>query len=282
MHRSLIFAAVIFLPTALLVAAESAAGFEPPGVGRNFTLAHPGISMVWVAPGTFLVCSTLGTGDDTQVTLTRGYWLGRTEVTQGQWQRLMDHNPVPSSFKGSERPVECVDWDSVMVFCRRLTESESRAGRLAAGYVYSLPTEAQWEYACRAGTTGIFAGNLDSMGWYDANAEGQTHPVGQKQPNAWGLYDMYGNVIEWCLDWYAAYPGGSVSDLFGTGSRQFHVLRGGSWNSPGGQCRSGLRHWNPTSGGNSGIGFRLALVPVTSALLGSPVGVSESEPSPRK
>lgn len=232
-----------------------------PRLGPNFTVVSSGIAMIWVAPGTFLMSGTHGSGDDTQVTLTHGYWLGRTEVTQEQWQAVMDGIPVPSYFKGSERPVEQVDWELVMAFCLKLTDWERAAGRLPGGYAYTLPTEAQWEYACRAGSMGIYAGDLAAMAWYDANSGGQTHPVAEKQPNAWGFYDMHGNVMEWCLDWYAAFPGGNVSDPVGTGKRQFHNLRGGSWNGPAGMCRSAFRHWSPTIAGSPSTGFRLALAP---------------------
>jgi formylglycine-generating enzyme required for sulfatase activity len=239
--------------------APAGGGVGRPQVGRNFTVADPAIAMVWIAPGAFLMSSTHGAGDDTWVTLTRGYWLGRTEVTQGQWQAVMDYVPVPSLFKGSERPVERVAWDTVMIFCRRLTGRERAAGRLPEGYRYTLPTEAQWEYACRAGTTGLYAGNLAAMAWYEPNSGGETHPVAQKQPNAWGLYDMHGNVAEWCADWYGGYPGGRVSDPTGPATGQYRVMRGGNWVGSAGACRSALRCWSPDSGGNSGVGFRLAL-----------------------
>jgi formylglycine-generating enzyme required for sulfatase activity len=135
------------------------------------------MAMIWIAPGTFLMSSTHGAGDDTLVTLTRGYWLGQTEVTQGQWQAVIDRVPVPSFFKGSDRPVEQVGWNLVMEFCLKLTERERAAGRLPEGYTYTLPTEAQWEYACRAGTTGKYAGEIEAMAWYDTNSGAQTHPV---------------------------------------------------------------------------------------------------------
>ena len=115
----------------------------------------------------------------------------------------------PSRFKGSNLPVEQVSWNDAMVFCRKFTERERAAGRLPKGYVYTLPTEAQWEYARRAGTTGAYAGDLNAMGWHSGNAGKKTHSASQKQPNAWGLYDMHGNVWEWCSDWYGDYPSGN-------------------------------------------------------------------------
>jgi len=241
--------------------AEPLAASTPPSLGEDFSLNNPNLAMIWVNPGSFLMSSTFGAGDDTEVTLTQGYWLGRTEVTQAQWQAVMDYVPLPSFFQGSERPVERVAWNIVMIFCDRLNTQERAAGRLPAGYEYTLPTEAQWEYACRAGTTGIFAGDIDSLTWYNANSGGQTHPVGQKQPNDWGFHDMHGNVVEWCSDWYGGYPGGRVNDPAGSPTGQFRVLRGGCWDCPAGSGRSAYRTWTHPSLGNAATGFRLALAP---------------------
>ncbi len=258
-----IWLAVIVSPG---VAAESRRGSPnengagAPRSGQDFTLGQPAMPLIWIAPGTFRMSSTHGAGDDTWVTLTHGYWLGRTEVTQAQWQVVMDRIPVPAFFKGSERPVERISWGAVMEFCVKLTKLEHTAGRLPEGYRYTLPTEAQWEYACRAGTTGKYAGEIDAMAWHGGNSGGQTHPVAQKKPNAWGFYDMHGNVLEWCADWYARYPGGAVSDPTGPALGQFHIARGGVWNGSAGFCRSGYRYWHPSSIGNEGTGFRLALV----------------------
>lgn len=239
-----------------------------PRPGQNFTVAHPAIAMIWIAPGTFLMSGTHGAGDDTVVTLTRGYWLGRTEVTQAQWQALIESTPVfrfvpvPSFHKGSERPVERVSWDMAMAFCADLDARERAAGRVPPGYAYTLPTEAQWEYACRAGTTGKYAGDLAALAWYETNSGGETHPVAQKQPNAWGLYDMHGNVQEWCADWYGPYPGGRVHDPAGPDSGVYRVMRGGSWASPEGGCRSALRnYWGSSFATSIGLGLRVALAP---------------------
>jgi formylglycine-generating enzyme required for sulfatase activity len=175
----------------------------------------------------------------------KDYYMGETEVTQEQWQKVMGNNP--SEFKGNNLPVEQVSWDDAMEFCRRLTERERAAGKLPRGYEYTLPTEEQWEYACRAGTTGDYAGPLDQMAWYEASSGWQTHPVGTKRANAWGFYDMHGNVWEWCLN---EYENGRAS-------------RGGSWFDAAEYCRSGYRYWLGPGPGirNYFLGFRPAAVP---------------------
>ena len=198
----------------------------------------------------------------TQVTLTKPYWLGATEVTQGQWEAIMGNNP--SNFKGVNLPVDSVSYEDALAFCRKLTERERAAGRLPAGYEYSLPTEAQWEYACRAGTkgdyAGDYAGNLDAMGWYDGNSGKKTHEVGGKQANAWGVYDMHGNVWEWCADWYGdKLPGGSVSDFKGAASGSYRVNRGGCWGNDAAYCRSAYRNRLSPGFRFDRLGFRLAL-----------------------
>ena len=195
----------------------------------------------------------------TTVTLTKPFWMGRTEVTQRQWREVMGSNP--SKFKGDNLPVESVPWAQAIAFCQNLTQRERAAGRLPAGYVYTLPTEAQWEYACRAGTTGDYAGNLDAMGWYSRNSGKQTHPVGLKQANAWGLYDMHGNVREWCLDPMDDYPGGSVSDPLDVNPiAMIRRCRGGSYGDAADLCRSRSRSTGWAISPDPTLGFRVALV----------------------
>ena len=239
------------------------------------------LEMVWVAPGQFTMGSPqevkedgfLGFGgriiqagergrsaDERPhvVTLSQGYWLGATAVTQGQWQNVMGSNC--SRFKGSNLPVEKVSWKDAMAFCGKFTERERAAGRLAAGYEYSLPSEAQWEYACRAGTTGAAAGLLGSMAVYYENSS-QTHVVGSKRANAWGLYDMHGNVWEWCNDRYGNYPIGSAVFLPVSTSTS-RVIRGGCWRSMAKYCRSASRSGCEPDYRDDDLGFRLALRPV--------------------
>ena len=170
---------------------------------------------------------------------------------------------VPSRWTDADRPVEQVSWEDVTEFCRQLSAlpDERQAGR-----GYRLPTEAEWEYACRAGTTTVYYfGNgesgLGDFGWFRRNARRVTHPVGQKKPNAWGLFDMHGNVWEWCSDGYGDYPKGVASDPRGPSTGSFRVCRGGCWRVTAGYCRSaGRGRYGPTYR-SSDLGFRLALSP---------------------
>jgi formylglycine-generating enzyme required for sulfatase activity len=158
------------------------------------------------------------------VTIKEGFYLGRYEVTQKEWKEAMGDNP--SWFKGETLPVEQVSWNRAQEFIRRLNERGD-------GFIYRLPTEAEWEYACRAGTTEDYAGDLDSMAWYRNNSEARTHPVGQKQPNGFGLYDMHGNVWEWVEDIYSHenYKGAPVDGSVWLSDKvtDERVVRGGSW-----------------------------------------------------
>jgi formylglycine-generating enzyme required for sulfatase activity len=243
---------------------------SPPA---GLSLGVPGF--VWIPPGTFTMGSPSGEqdrdsgeGPETVVTLTRGFWLGRYEVTQAEYESVMGSNP--SYWKEATRPVEQMSWYDATNYCGKLTEREWQAGRLPTGYVYRLPTEAEWEYACRAGTTTRFSygddltyANLTNYAWYTVNSGNQTHPVGQKTPNPWGIYDMHGNVWEWCQDYYNTYPGGSVVDPQGPAIGTNHVLRGGSWyNIPSSMLRSAFRRGDhlPTSR-DWRIGFRVVLAP---------------------
>ena len=208
--------------------------------------------MVYVAPGSFTMGSPSSEDghidDETQhrVTLTKGYWLGKYEVTQRQWESVMGENP--SFFKGPDRPVENVSWND----CQRFIAKVDDEARRQVGGGARLPTEAEWEYACRAGSSGPYAGNgnLNDMGWYAGNSGSTTHPDGQKKPNAWGFHDMHGNVWEWSQDWYGAYKD-NVNDPQGPASGVSRVLRGGSWFSDARFCRSANR-----DGSGPGIRFK--------------------------
>ena len=210
----------------------------------------------WCPAGTFTMGSPSSepdrNDDETQhsVTLTRGFWMLETEVTQAMWKSVMGTDP--SDFEGAQNPVERVSWHECDDFCKKLSSKL----RLTV----SLPTEAQWEYACRAGTTGAYAGDLGEMGWYDEDFNtGSTHPVGQKKPNAWGLYDMHGNVWEWCQDWYGSYTTSPTSDPTGPNSGSYRVFRGGSWYHGARLCRSAYRNGNLPDSRFDRLGFRLVL-----------------------
>jgi formylglycine-generating enzyme required for sulfatase activity len=206
-------------------------------------------------------------GPQTVVTLTKGFFVGQHEVTQGEYQAVMKSNP--SGFKGDpNRPVEQVSWHDATNYCARLTGRERTAGGLPEGWVYRLPTEAEWEYACRAGTTTRFSYGDDAgyaqfgnYAWYNSNSKATTHAVGQKQPNAWGLYDVHGNVWEWCLGWYGTYPGGRVTNPKGPDSGSLRVIRGGGWDGDAWGCRSAFRSYYWPDGRYGDLGFRAVLAP---------------------
>ena len=187
-----------------------------------------------------------------EVRISQGFWIGKYEVTQGEWESVMGSNPSSFDECGSPCPVETVSWNDVQEFVRRLNERET--GR---GYRYRLPTEAEWEYAARAGTTGARHGELDEVAWYRDNSGTSTHPVGQKRANAWGLHDMLGNVREWTGDWYGEYPAGKVTDSGGTSKGPYRVARGGGWNADAWGVRSALRSYDSPGYRFNIIGFRL-------------------------
>jgi sulfatase modifying factor 1 len=196
--------------------------------------------------------------------------MGATEVTQAQYSSLMGSNP--SSFVGANNPVELVTWFNAQAYCAALTAQQAALGNVPAGYQYRLPTEAEWEYACRAGTTtefnvgaSLFCNQAKTFYSYHVNSfcGSSSHvPVASYAPNAWGLYDMHGNVGEWCLDSYANYSAGAVMDPFVTGGA-YRVFRGGSWGSSSDDCRSAYRAVSYAPGSSHlGIGFRVVLAPV--------------------
>jgi formylglycine-generating enzyme required for sulfatase activity len=218
---------------------------------------------VWIKPGTLVMgspTSEAGRWDDEvqhRVTLTRGFWMSDHETTQAEYESVMGSNP--SFFKGLTLPVEQVSWGDAVSYCAKLTARELAAGRIVAGQAYRLPTEAEWEYAARAGTTGPYAGELGSMGWYDDNSGLKTHAVKGKKANGWGVYDMHGNVWEWCSDWYGDYSSESVTDPTGATSGSFRVDRGGSWYYGSGNCRSAFRLGLEPGFRNGNLGFRSVL-----------------------
>ncbi len=203
-----------------------------------------GMKFVLISPGAFMMGSpTNEKGRDRdeiqhKVTLTKGLYMQTAEVTQRQWKRLMGTNPSHFKACGDDCPVEMVSWDDVQEFIRKL----NLVGKIDK---YRLPTEAEWEYACRAGSTTAFANGDDkglaTIGWYRFNSGEKTHPAAQKDPNALGLYDMHGNVWEWCQDWFGDSPSGPVTDPTGPPSGTKRVVRGGSWGDDAALCRSAFR-----------------------------------------
>jgi formylglycine-generating enzyme required for sulfatase activity len=208
------------------------------------------LELCWILPGEFLMGSNAFNDEKPihTVRITRGFWMGKYEVTQEQYEAVMGNKP--SNFKGAQNPVESVSWDDAVAFCKKVG--------------VRLPTEAEWEYACRAGTTTKYSSgdsdsDLDGVAWYTINSRNTTHPGGQKQANAWGLYDMHGNVWEWCADWYGSYPSGEATNPAGSSSGTARVLRGGSWCFYPGFCRSAIRGWYYPGNRDVSVGFRVCL-----------------------
>ena len=194
-----------------------------------------------------------------QVTLTKQYSMGIYPVTQSEYHQIMGSNP--SRFKRDRHPVEQVRWEDATEFIQKLN---GLSGERTAGRTYRLPTESEWEYACRAGSSRAYCfgedkARLGEYACYGENSGRKTHPVGQKKPNAWGLYDMHGNVWEWCSDWYGDYPRGALTDPTGPSTGRYRVGRGGSWDNEAAFCRSAYRSWDDPSKLILFLGFRLAL-----------------------
>jgi len=249
------------------LACEKRHGRFPAAQGESFTNSL-GMEFVLIPPGTFLMgsppCEPGRHADEDQhpVTLTRGFFCQRTEVTQGQWLEAMGNKPSHFQDCGEDCPVEFVSWNDCQEFIRLLNERER-------GDKYRLPTEAEWEFACRAGSGEAFASgsitetgcghapNLDPIGWYCGNSGKRPHPVAQKNPNAFGLYDMHGNMWEWCGDWYGTYPPGHVVEPKGPSEGSGRVLRGGGWHEDAGDCRSAIRVGRLPDSKAGTLGFRL-------------------------
>jgi formylglycine-generating enzyme required for sulfatase activity len=267
-------------PAPPLTAAQKAILQGPLSKFVSDLAASTGIQLVPIPAGTFTMGSDnrvsgpprdahirQTTLEVTWVKLTKDFLLGSTLVTQGEYEAVTGKNPSFFTKAGKNAPVECVSWGEAQNFCDRLTERERSAGRLPVGHAFTLPTEAQWDYASRAEVGPPLETNketVDAMGWHEYNSGQSTHPVASKPPNAWGLYDMHGNVWEWCEDGFQSqFPGGAVIDpILGAGSDE-RVIRGGSWSN---------RWWDvgdyelrmPMQGGtrNGNLGFRVALISI--------------------
>jgi formylglycine-generating enzyme required for sulfatase activity len=250
------------------------------GVSRGLAVRRTAPNgMVPIDPGTFEMGSNAPNaapyfGSRTQmpvhfVTIGQPFWMGRHEVTQAEYESLMGFNP--SLTIGANLPVDSVSWNDAQAYCSALTAAESLAGNVPVGYEYRLPTEAEWEFACRAGTTtefnvgaGLFCGQANFDFSYHSNSSCNpfgTVDVGSYAPNAWGLFDMHGNVREWCLDAYAPYTADAVTDPLVTIGAQ-RVIRGGSWDSNSAGCRSARRASAAPTQASDIFGFRVVLAPV--------------------
>lgn len=271
-------------------ALQVAAGEDPPPPPGTYTNTI-GMSFRLLPAGSFIMGSPDGTGDTSHppvwpselgrdsgekqhiVKLSKSFYMQTTEVTQGQWVEVMGTNPSYFDDCGLNCPVEMVSWNDAKSFITTLNTMENRTGcDETPNACYALPTESQWEYAARAGTVTAFYNsditntgcspldaNLDRIAWYCGNAENTTHPVGEKEPNGWGLYDMIGNLMEWCEDFYGTYPDGNVTDPTGAASSSYRVVRGGSWvNSPVG-VRAADRSRGTPAFAYDVLGFRLVL-----------------------
>lgn len=227
------------------------------------------LEMVYIFPGDFFMGSPddeIGRQPDEgpvrKVTISKGYYLGKYVVTQQQWETVMGNNPsVFQNFPDSpQRPVERVSWDDTQLFLERLNSMDLDRGH------FRLPTEAEWEYACRTGSSGRYSWGVDSSyrelfhhAWFNSRSEGQSHPVGLKKPNDWGLYDMHGNVWEWVSDWMASYENAAVVDPKGPETGEKKIIRGGSWFNEPEALRCANRNAHITQSRQTNNGFRLVL-----------------------
>ncbi len=248
----------------------AAEGRDASGRWAAFEMGRVRCRLRWIPSGTFMMGSPKWErgrldweGPQHEVTLTQGYWLGETPVSQALWEAVTGSNP--SRFKGAERPVEQVNWEECVAFCASLNER-------VLGLFTRLPTEAEWERACRGGTTGaawvgdldyatdgmLHSRTLDAIAWYQGNSNGETHAVGGKAPNPYGLHDMLGNVYEWCQDWLGEYQAAPATDPGGPGTGTDRVIRGGTWASAARYVRAACRLAPAPSYRNASLGLRIA------------------------
>ncbi|MCC6794116.1 MAG: formylglycine-generating enzyme family protein [Candidatus Hydrogenedentes bacterium] len=255
---------IVLTCLAVSICVLALSGCPPRSPRAGDTRTFDGIQFQWCPAGTFQMGSPeneVGRDDDeTQhtVTLSEGFWLSTFEVTQDQWREFMDSNP--SSIESDDLPVDNMSWEEVQDFLIILNAAK-------ASEVYRLPTEAQWEYAYRAGTdTRFYWGEdanetkIDDHAWYEANSSSEIQPVGQKAANAWGLHDMSGNVSEYCQDFYGEYPEEGITNPEGPDSGEFRVVRGGGFFNDPEACRAAIRDRSQEQGGDSGRGFRIVRI----------------------
>ena len=247
-----VLAVVLFFSLPVRAQADAQGGQNEPRAGEVWKEPLTGMEFAWIPAGKFTMGSNEELADEQpehRVQLD-GFWLGKTEVTQGQWKTVMNENPAVFN-KGDSYPVENVDWNDTQEFIAALGAQ--------SGYHFRLPTEAEWEYACLAGKPRKDYEELEDIAWFNENSNEATHAVGQKKPNAWGLYDMLGNVWEWCQDWYAKYSGAPQNNPVGPESGSGRVIRGGCWSVLFLHVRPVNRGSNlPTDRGDY-LGLRLAI-----------------------
>lgn len=269
----------------------SSAMFSLPMKPKNHdcaTILLPGgvpLDMIYVEPDEFMMGA-----DETlievekpvhKVKLTKGFWMGKCEVTQRQWCSLMESNP--SHFKGDNYPIENISWIDATNFCGRLNQAAKDTGVILSGGKFRLPTEAEWEYACRAGTSGDYAGNIEELSWHLRNSEGGTHQVGMKRANPWGFYDMLGNVWEWCWDYFdsAYYANSEMRDPKGPTRGIGRVFRGGAFDTDGQMCRSSVRNAGMEDRYCPMVGLRICCPRITSDDAASVSNINELPNNPK-
>jgi formylglycine-generating enzyme required for sulfatase activity len=275
----------VLLAMTILGASGWAVAEEPAAAVTAKAITNAiGMTLIYCPPGSF----KMGSPDEEKgrifvekqvpVTISKGFYLGKTSITQADFKSVMGKTPWAGKQYAKEDdslPATHVSWKEATEFCNKLTAKETKAGRLPQGYVYALPTEAQREYACRAGTTTAFsfgddAAQIKDYAWCEGivhivlndGKERLPHAVGQKKPNRWGFYDMHGNVYEWCRDRFVRQHPGGTDPYVEKG--MLPVIRGGTWLTPAGMCRSAWRESQKPKGG-ADIGFRVALVPKSQA-----------------
>ncbi len=265
--RLLALASAVLLGLLLMAAAPPSSDYVDLGKSRLVVIKIPagtfrmGSDLLIKADDYWKPCSTCPARNDVerpvhQVTISKDFWMGQFDVTQGQWQAVMGNNPSYNKSVGPEAPVEQVSWNDVQAFL-------SKANAIQSRWTLRLPTEAEWEYAARAGTTAEPYGLPDDNAWYKDNAGHTTHPVGQKKPNAFGLYDMLGNVWQWCQDWFAPYPSAPATDPQGPPTGEKRVTRGGCYYCDGVHERAARRNRDLVDHSARSIGFRIVAVPRT-------------------
>ncbi|MDA7921142.1 formylglycine-generating enzyme family protein [Verrucomicrobiales bacterium] len=226
-----------------------------------------GLKLCWIPAGSFTMGSPESEPEreadkeaQVEVELTDGFWLGKYEVTKDEYESLIGTNPARFEAAGEDAPVEQVNWDEAMAFCEKLTALEHESGKLPKEWTYSLPTEAQWEYACRAGEPGPYSGgNLQEVTWFQENSDGKTHEVGKKKANAWGLHDMHGNVREWCLDWSTDQLAGDQNPT-GPDSGTSQIILGGLYYNEPNYHRAARRGSTSPNTRVHGLGFRICII----------------------